>query len=124
MLLQAQQQHSRKGDEDEDEEEAERAREKESKLSPFHRVKVDKAKERQQIVDWARKRQGQIRAAQQGYEMTTAIKTAASATLSGPAMAGSIATALRGSTSAPSLPPPPPPDGKSVSAAAYSAQQP
>ena len=96
----------------------------ESKLSPFHRVKVDKAKERQQIVDWARKRQGQIRAAQQGYEMTTAIKTAASATLSGPAMAGSIATALRGSTSAPSLPPPPPPDGKSVSAAAYSAQQP
>ena len=71
LLLQAQQQNSRKGDEDEDEEEAERAREKESKLSPFHRVKVDKAKERQQIVDWARKRQGQIRAAQQGHEMTT-----------------------------------------------------
>merc|ERR1740130_1530899 len=38
LLLQAQQQNSRKGDEDEDEEEAERAREKESKLSPFHRV--------------------------------------------------------------------------------------
>lgn len=122
LLLQAQQQNSRKGDEDEDEEEAERAREKESKLSPFHRVKVDKAKERQQIVDWARKRQGQIRAAQQGVEMTKAITAAASATLGGPAMAGSIATALRGSTSAPSLPPPPPPDGKSVSAAAYSAQ--
>ena len=58
LLLQAAQQNSRKGDLDEDdEEEAERAREKESKLSPFHRVKVDKAKERQQIVDWARKRQ-------------------------------------------------------------------
>merc|ERR1740133_899523 len=102
LLLQAQQQNSRKGDEDEDEEEAERAREKESKLSPFHRVKVDKAKERQQIVDWARKRQGQIRAAQQGVEMTKAITAAASSTLGGPAMAGSIATALRGSTSAPS----------------------
>merc|ERR1740130_2151182 len=99
LLLQAQQQKSRK--EDEDEEEAERAREKESKLSPFHRVKVDKAKERQQIVDWARKRQGQIRAAQQGVEMTKAITAAASSPLGGPAMAGSIATALRGSTSAP-----------------------
>ena len=39
----AQQQNSRKGDDDDDDEEAERAREKESKLSPFHRVKVGPA---------------------------------------------------------------------------------
>ena len=144
LLLQAAQQNSRKGglDDDDDEEEAERAREKESKLSPFHRVKVDRAKERQQIVDWARKRQGQI-AAQRGADdpatqaaMTKAISAEATRTLGRPAMQGSAAVALRGSASAPSLPsapppppPPPPPgpgaatsDGKSACASAYTAQ--
>eukprot|EP00967_Tisochrysis_lutea_P087655 scaffold124076_cov20-Tisochrysis_lutea.AAC.2 len=42
---------------DEDEDEAERAREKQSKLTPFSRVRIDPAKERQKITEWARKRQ-------------------------------------------------------------------
>ncbi|KAL3907154.1 MAG: hypothetical protein SGPRY_010281, partial [Prymnesium sp.] len=47
--------------EDDDEEEAERV--KVSQKSPFVPVKVNKAKERQQIIEWARKRQGHTRTA-------------------------------------------------------------
>ena len=36
-----------------------------SQKSPFIPVKVNKAKERQQIIDWARKRQGHARMAEE-----------------------------------------------------------
>jgi hypothetical protein len=57
----------RRGGELEDEEEevgeAER-KEAEAKKSPFERKKVNKAQERQRIIDWARKRQASVQASQ------------------------------------------------------------
>ena len=62
LLAQAAQQKKGGGDLDEDdEEEAERV--KVSQKSPFVPVKVNKAKERQQIIEWARKRLGRTQEA-------------------------------------------------------------
>lgn len=59
LVMQATHRRQRVGGDvdDEDEDEAERAREKQSKLTPFSRVRIDPAKERQKITEWARKRQ-------------------------------------------------------------------
>jgi len=65
----AQQRRGGELEDDDDEGEGEAARkEAEAKKSPFERKKVNKAQERQRIIDWARKRQASVLAtqAQQG----------------------------------------------------------
>ena len=56
-------------DDEEDVGEAER-KEAEAKKSPFERKKVNKAQERQRIIDWARKRQPQAQASIRATETT------------------------------------------------------
>ena len=70
LLAQAAKSSRRGGemDDDDDDDEAERLREKESKLTPFNRVRVDRAKERQVcnrhgVTDTARRRSDAMPAA-------------------------------------------------------------
>lgn len=85
-------------EEDEETGEAER-KEAEAKKSPFERKKVNKAQERQRIIDWARKRQpGQGKLPpQQVDKVHRAMEAAAAQTAPG---------AIRVSSSAPTLRPP------------------
>ena len=85
-------------EEDEETGEAER-KEAEAKKSPFERKKVNKAQERQRIIDWARKRQpGQGKLPPQRVDRVhRAMEAAAAQTAPG---------AIRVSSSAPTLRPP------------------
>ncbi|KAL1524719.1 hypothetical protein AB1Y20_019603 [Prymnesium parvum] len=107
LLAQAAQQKKGGTDlEEEDEEEAERV--KVSQKSPFVPIKVNKAKERQQIIEWARKRQGHMRNTPQAD--LSKIDRASRRAESSFASDGS-ASPLKCSASAPAVgrkPPPPP----------------
>jgi len=106
LAAQAEQRRMKNQDiDDDDDDEAERLREKESKITPFNKPKVDRERERKQIIEWARKR--------------AVVKISPDCTASSPtnqskvhtkkqlgssaAMAGSAAAALRNSASAPTL---------------------
>ena len=100
LLAQAAQQKKGGTDlEEDDDEEAERVK-AHSQKSPFVPIKVNKAKERQQIIDWARKRQGHARTAA-AVEVSKIDQHSRRAVTSGSLGGGSANAALKTSVSAP-----------------------
>lgn len=80
-------------DDDDDMGEAEK-KEAEARRSPFERKKVNKAQERQRIIDWARKRQpGGL--AKAGPQTATQVEGAAKAAAAGPIKMSASAPTLR-----------------------------